>query len=112
MKLKSLLKEQNNNNPDYSDLKFTKKLGDILYVLDNILDDSTDYYDRKEYKKFDSDAGKYWYSEFNKKNINAEDLKNDIDSVVKFYETAIDNVIKKKLDILRKEADSLKSKIK
>ena len=108
MKLKELLNEKFFVNPDYSELEYTEKLADILYDLDTILDDSTDYYDRKEMKKFHDDASHYSLPD---SNIKANDLKKQIDDVVKFYETAIDIQIKNKLDILRKEAKSLKAKI-
>jgi hypothetical protein len=79
---------------------------------DDILDDSTDYYDRKEMKKFDDDALYYIDNDLYKKNIKADDLRNDIDALVKFYENAINNKIKKKLDLMKKEANSFKAKIK
>jgi hypothetical protein len=112
IKLNNLLKEGSKRNPYYSEREHMGKLSDILMDLDDILDDSTDYYDRKEMKKFDDDALYYIDNDLYKKNIKADDLKNSIDAVVKFYENAINNKIKKKLDLMKKEANSLKAKIK
>jgi len=112
IKLNNLIKEQKARNPFYSETEYMGKLGDVLYDLDDILDDSIDYYDRKEMKKFDDDALYYIDNDLYKKNIKADDLKNSIDAVVKFYENAINNKIKKKLDLMKKEANSLKAKIK
>jgi hypothetical protein len=109
MKLKDLLNERIFVNPFYSDLEYTKKLGSVLLDLDDIIDDSTDYYERKEMQKFNDDASQYALSD---SNIKADDLKKQIDVVVKFYETEVNNKIKKQLDLLKKEANSLKSKIK
>ena len=112
MKLKDLLKEEEKQNPYYAETQYTNKFYNTTVELDKILDDSNSYVNRKEYDKFLDNAVSYSNSTFNKKNIKADDLKNDIDATVKFYETAINNKVKKALDLMKKEANSLKSKIK
>jgi hypothetical protein len=112
MKLKDLLKEEETQNPNYAEKKYTAKFDDAVLDLDDILDDSNYFYSRKEFDKFLDDSVSYSNSTFNKKNIKADDLKNDIDAIVKFYENAINNKVKKSLDLMKKEANLLKSKIK